>query len=87
MRARTQALDVFDVLGAMSGHLHEHHTEMLGWSWKVFCVQWARTMVAGVRERERKRDEDAKKSDLAERQQLAAQHARRMQARAAQQAE
>lgn len=52
--AREYLFDLLDVMEGMSNHFHEHHADILRWSWKLFCAKWAR-MLDQVSKREAER--------------------------------
>lgn len=76
LRERARTVDVLDVLEGMGAHLHEHHSDMLAWPWRLFCAKWARTMVAGVREKERTLREKEQREETQQRMALARAHQR-----------
>lgn len=53
-------IDMLDVMEAMGAHFHEHHADIMRWSWKLFCRKWVRLIkwAAEEREKERQREVD-----------------------------
>lgn len=66
-------IDLLDVCEAIGTHFHEHHDAIVAWSWKLFCVKWARMTVQVAtqerdrRAREREREQEQRARDLRER--------------------
>lgn len=44
----------------MSERYHEHHREIMSWSWKLFCAKWVRLIEWSAKEKQKqdKRRED-----------------------------
>lgn len=49
-----------DAIEGISGHFHEHHDVIMGWSWKLFCSKWARTLEAASRRQAQQTVRDAR---------------------------
>lgn len=49
-----EVFDILTIIEAMGTHFHERHDAVVRWSWKLFCVKWARLTVQ-VAELERDR--------------------------------
>lgn len=69
-----EALDILAVIEAMGTHFHEHHDDVVRWSWKLFCAKWARLSVQVAeqerdrRQREREREEQRRWQEFRDRQ-------------------
>jgi hypothetical protein len=50
------ALDILTITEAMGAHFHEHHHDIVRWSWKLFCAKWAR-MIKQLWEQQQRDDE------------------------------